>query len=126
MMIALFVYDLTNFCLFLVLISGDTLYVTDFNLHTVFQLDIMFENFRPLTQPGILHRPSGLTVDDAGNIIVCDNRNNCLKIFGPDGRHLHNVFSFGSSSPLRDPVDITLMKSGSLAILDNNGRVSVF
>jgi len=107
------------------LVSGDALYVTDFNLHVVFQVDVHFQRFFPLVTAGVLFRPSGLAVDDAGNLLVCDTRHNAIKIFRPDGQLLHQLDSIGSSR-LNQPTDIALLKTGFLALLDLNGRVTVF
>jgi len=105
--------------------SGGVLYVTDFNVNVVLQIDIhCFVGFVPLTPPGILYRPSGIAVDDAGNILVCDTRHNSLRIFSPDGRLRSQVDSIGPS-PLSLPFDVTLMKAGALALLDNNGRITI-
>jgi DNA-binding beta-propeller fold protein YncE len=106
--------------------SGDALYVTDFNLHVVFELDVHLRHFFPLIPPGNLFRPSGLALDPAGNLIVADTRHNALKVFSPSGKLINQISSLGSSSPLDLPSDLTLMKAGFIAALDSNGRVTIF
>jgi DNA-binding beta-propeller fold protein YncE len=100
------------------------LYVTDFNLDTVFQLDINFTTCTPLVEPGFLRRPSGIAVDDVGNIIVCDSKNNSVKMFLPNGQLIGRLDRIGTSR-MDLPLDVTLMKTGFLAILDFNGRVRI-
>lgn len=110
--------------MFLLCCSGDLLYVTDFNLETVFQLDINFTSCLSLMQPGTLKRPSGITVDDVGNLIICDSKHNTIKIFKPDGQLIKRLDFIGNSG-MDLPLDVTMMKTGFIAILDLNGRVRI-
>jgi len=108
------------------LIAAQWIYVTDFNLHAVFQLDVGFTTCTDIVGKGsLLHRPSGIAVDDVGQLLVCDSRNNCIRVFSPDGSLR---YSFNNVGPLQldQPLDIAIMKAGYAAILDLNGRVSIF
>lgn len=105
-------------------VSGDALYVTDFNLHTVFQLNLALNQFFPLVPPGLLCRPSGIAVDPSGNLIVADNRHDQLTVFSPTG-HLVSRISHLGLHPLDAPTDVALMKAGALAVLDRNCRITV-
>ncbi|MCE7938827.1 MAG: hypothetical protein DYG90_09665 [Chloroflexi bacterium CFX6] len=49
-------------------------------------------------QPGQLKKPSGVTVDAAGNVYVADGGNARVEKFGPDGRHLLTIGERGSQS----------------------------
>ncbi len=53
---------------------------------------------QPGEQPGQLRKPSGLTVDGAGNVFVADGGNARVEKFGPDGRHLLTIGERGSQS----------------------------
>lgn len=97
--------------------------MTDFNLHMIFQLDINFQSLQPFAGSN-LSRPSGLAVDAAGNILVCDTRNNSLKIYNPAGGLVQELRNIGSSS-IQLPLDIAVMKAGYLALL-HQGRVQIF
>jgi tripartite motif-containing protein 71 len=114
-------------------LTGDILYITDFNLHTVFSLHVPSLTLAPLVSPGLLLRPSGLAVDNAGNLIVADNKHNSLQLFSPQGVHLKTIStlstsSHSSSSPhnIHQPTDVTIMKAGYIAMLDNNSRITIF
>jgi DNA-binding beta-propeller fold protein YncE len=106
-------------------LTGDFIYVSDFNLNTVFRLDVGLQTCQPLVAPGLLRRPNGLAVDAVGQLLVADTRNNRLVVFSPDGRLLSSLDSLGPSSPLDQPLDIAVMKAGFFAVLDLNGRVSI-
>ncbi|OXA53070.1 hypothetical protein Fcan01_12620 [Folsomia candida] len=116
-------------------LTGDTLYVSDFNLYQVHQLQFKDSELtlRPFISPGILYRPSGLGVDEAGNLIVADTKNNALRVVAPNGVLLRTITVIGSPPHakaniyLKLPTDVAILpKKGFIAALDDKGRVTVF
>ncbi|OXA52841.1 hypothetical protein Fcan01_12648 [Folsomia candida] len=116
-------------------LTGDTLFVSDFNLHQVNQLRFTDAKLTllPFIPPGILYRPSGLQVDEAGNLIVADTRNNVLRVFTPTGilirtiTTIHGPLYANANTSLSTPTDVAILpKSGFIAALDNDGRITVF
>ncbi|XP_021954400.1 E3 ubiquitin-protein ligase TRIM71 [Folsomia candida] len=115
-------------------LTGDTLYVSDFNLQQVHQLRLKDGQvtLRPFISPGILHRPSGLAVDEAGNLIVADTRNDVLRVFTPNGDLLRSITTIitdplNANIRFKLPTDLAIFpKKGLVATLDNKGRVTVF
>jgi DNA-binding beta-propeller fold protein YncE len=106
-------------------LTGSFIYVSDFNLITVFRLHVGLQTCQPLVTPGLLHHPNGLAVDAEKQLLVADPRNNRLVVFSPDGRLLSSLEFLGSSSSMDQPLEIAIMMAGFLAVLDLNGRVSV-
>lgn len=111
--------------------EGEYLYVTDFNLHNLLKIDINFTRYEKVLTPRDLKRPQGVTVDEAGNILVCDSRNDCIKVLSPDGKIITSIDKLGIFGDHKDtkfqlPLDITLLKGGFLGVLDMNGRIRVF
>ncbi|OXA53179.1 hypothetical protein Fcan01_12653 [Folsomia candida] len=116
-------------------LTGDTLFVSDFNLHQVNQLRFTDAKLTllPFIPPGILYRPSGLQVDEAGNLIVADTRNNVLRVFTPTGilirtiTTVHGLLYANANTRLSAPTDVAILpKTGFIAALDNDGRITVF
>lgn len=97
--------------------------MTDFNNHVVFKLSLDFRDCTTLVSKD-LRRPSGIAVDDSGNILVADTRNNAVKVFSPDGDLLHSIKRLDYVQ-LDLPTDIAVCKAGFVGIADFNGRISV-
>jgi len=70
-------------------------------------------------------RPQGITVDDIGNLLVCDSRKNCIRIVTTEGDLLSTVDRVGKY-PLTVPADATIMRGGEVAVVDIFGRIRVF
>jgi tripartite motif-containing protein 71 len=102
--------------------AGRAVYVSDFNLHTIFRIDLDSGASLPLVST--CSRPSGLEVDDSGNLLVAESRGNSVTVFSPNGTFLHRISAIGGTG-LELPTDVTRMKAGFIAILDLNGRVRV-
>ncbi|OXA52489.1 protein lin-41 [Folsomia candida] len=116
-------------------LTGEVLFVSDFNLHQVNQLRFTDAKLTllPFIPPGILYRPSGLQVDEAGNLIVADTRNNVLRVFTPTGilirtiTTIHGPLYANANTSLSAPTDVAILpKTGFIAALDNDGRITVF
>lgn len=109
------------FCWF----SGKNIFVTDFNTHNVVGLNVDLTESRKLIPPGKMCRPQGITVDDIGNLLVCDSRRNCIRVITPRGDLLSSIERVGQSQ-LTVPADLTIMRGGELAVVDIFGRIRVF
>ena len=119
-------------------LKGDSLFVTDFNLDTVFQLNLNLDphhrqpttiTYFPLIPAGTLRRPSGIVVDSAGNLIIADSRNNALQIFSSAGLHLKMILTLDGPQQdidLKLPTDVCCLRAGFLAVLDAGGRITIF
>src|SRR5437016_1183010 len=101
------------------------MYVTDFNLHRVFRLDTAFTSCQALETAIPMARPQGITVDQAGNILVCSSRQHSIKVFDPRGEFLFEIKSL-NDTPFDLPMDIITTKAGFITVLDYNGRVRIF
>jgi len=107
--------------------TGQFLYITDFNLHCIFRLDINCFHLEKFVDDGSLLRPSGIDVDSEGNVIVCDTKNHCLKTFYPSGELKGKLTSLGDSFDRFDnPLDVAVHPAGFYTALDCNGRVRIF
>lgn len=118
-----------------------TLIVTDFNNHRLNEIAI---DERILTPPEMPHqpriiksdrykkcdlfRPQGVTVDNEGNVLVADCRNNRIQIFN---REAELIGSFGTAGKdfgqFDRPSGIATTPDGKIAIVDfGNHRVQIF
>ena len=97
--------------------------MSDFNNDIVFKVSLDFRRWSTLIG-GDLRRPSGLAVDDTGNLLVADNRNDAIKVFSPDGHFVHSITTLGHLK-IELPTDIAMGKAGFIAIADCNGRISI-
>lgn len=77
---------------------------------------------------GQLSNPGGTTVDQCGNILVCDTGNNRVQVFDKDGKF---VSRFGEEDLFMTPLDIYMKPNKEIAVLDGSvmsgwSRVQVF
>lgn len=81
-------------------ILGDRIYLVDFTARVqAYDLDGQFLNVGWTTPDFRIGRPSGLSADTDGNIIVSDSHYNCVRIYSPDGvelRQLSGAFGYVS------------------------------
>lgn len=79
--------------------NGDLL-VTAFQTHQVFLIDRNFKRVTPFCKPmkecdrqiiGGFNRPSGITQDPYGNIIIADNKNNRLQVYDEEGHFITTI-----------------------------------
>ena len=80
------------------------------------------------SSPGEFSRPTGLAVDKAGNLIVCDSSNNRVQVLQMDGTF---VGSFGvrgeGMGQFSSPNSVAVMKDGKIVVCDgNNNRIHIF
>jgi len=106
--------------------DGTLLYLTDFKLHRVYELDLYSGAYQLLFWN--LNRPSGISVDPAGNIIVCDTRRSSLRIIPKNARHGQGVreIKFTGRRQIESPLDVICMPNGFVGLLDRNGRITIF
>lgn len=89
-----------------------------------------------LATNALLDHPTGVAVDSAGDVYICDNFNNVIRMVTPDGI-IHTIAGTGSLSPplysgdggpalsaqFDEPTSITIDASGKLYISDTANNV---
>jgi sugar lactone lactonase YvrE len=81
-----------------------------------------------LTSPGDFARPSGLAVDQEGNLYVCDTLNNRIEIFDADGKFI-STFGKNGDGPgyFSRPKGVAIDRDGHIWVADGmQDRVQVF
>lgn len=81
-----------------------------------------------LTTPGDFSRPTGLTLDDEGNLYVCDTMNSRIEVFDADGTFIQAHGKNGDAPPnLARPKGIAIDSDGHIWVADGvQDRVTVF
>ncbi|HXY50615.1 MAG TPA: SMP-30/gluconolactonase/LRE family protein [Terriglobales bacterium] len=81
-----------------------------------------------LTTPGDFSKPTGLTVDQEGNLYVCDTMNNRIEVFDADGTFLEAYGKNGDAPPnFARPKGVAIDSDGHIWVADGvQDRVSVF
>ncbi|XP_035698687.1 tripartite motif-containing protein 2-like [Branchiostoma floridae] len=83
--------------------SRDVMYVTDKSAHKVFAFDLdgnlKFDFGSEGQNDGEFQNPEGVTVDQAGNIIVSNAGNGRVQVFGPDGTFKRKHRNMASNMP---------------------------
>jgi len=80
--------------------SQDRLYIVDFTASIqVFDRDGTFLGIRWQTPDFRNGRPSGLSIDRDGNLLVSDSHYNCLRIYSPTGQQLRVIGGKAGSGP---------------------------
>ncbi|XP_066271218.1 tripartite motif-containing protein 3-like [Branchiostoma lanceolatum] len=96
--------------------SRDLFLVTDFDAHKVFVFDLEGEfkfSFGEKGQDeGQFESPSGITLDQAGNVIVVNLRDSRVQVFGPDGIFIRTVVTVNNGNPC----GIALTPDGYIAV----------
>ena len=73
-------------------------------------------------------RPNGVAVDEEGNIIVADSRNDRVQVFTSSGRFI-NKFGVKGTGPgeFDRPSGICISPEGAIIVVDfGNNRVQIF
>ena len=80
--------------------AQDRVYVVDFTARVqVFDRDGQFLD-RSWTPPDYRNgRPSGLSIDRDGNLLVSDSHYHCLRVYSPDGRELRTLGGAAGTEP---------------------------
>jgi DNA-binding beta-propeller fold protein YncE len=74
-------------------------------------------------------RPSGLAIDNAGNLIVCDSHYSCVRIYSPDGKELRKFGEPGTGPGQLSYVSDAVQDADGfyyLAEFGENQRISKF
>jgi sugar lactone lactonase YvrE len=114
------------------------LYVADTDRDQVLVFDA--DSFKPLRKigstghnhelstPGDFSKPTGLTVDEEGNLYVCDTMNNRIEVFDADGTFLQAYGKNGDAPPnFARPKGVAIDSDGHIWVADGvQDRVSVF
>ncbi len=80
--------------------AQDRLYIVDFTARIqVFDRDGKFLNRCWQTPDYRNGRPSGLSIDQDGNLLVSDSHYFCVRIYSPDGQELRKLGGDGGSEP---------------------------
>jgi sugar lactone lactonase YvrE len=81
-----------------------------------------------LTTPGDFSRPTGLTLDQDGNLYVCDTMNNRIEVFDADGTFVEAYGKNGDAPPnFARPKGVAIDSDGHIWVSDGvQDRVSVF
>jgi len=86
------------------------------------------ETFAELGNPDkgdvTLAKPCCVTYDLLGNLYVCEQGGNCVKVFSPDRRH---IITLGPTKGLNEPRGVAIAADGSVCVSDtNNSRIVFF
>ena len=81
-----------------------------------------------LTTPGDFARPTGLAVDQEGNLYVCDTLNNRIEIFDADGKFIRSFGKAGDGPGyFSRPKGVAIDSDGHVWVADGmQDRVQVF
>ena len=104
-------------------IRGDVVYVTEYSNHRVQKFTTTGEFISTFGSQGScvehLYNPRGICIDPEGKVYVCDQSNNRISVFGPDGSYDHRI-----TVSLTKPWGIAFDPSGNLHVT-NNGTKNV-
>ncbi|CAL8105691.1 unnamed protein product [Orchesella dallaii] len=104
--------------------TGNFIYVTDFVVNNVIQIPLDLSPLHYVVPARQLCRPQGITVDDVGNLLIADSKNNCIRQVSPKGDLLSNVTNV-LDHPIQFPMNVTTLAGGYVAVLDGSGKISI-
>jgi DNA-binding beta-propeller fold protein YncE len=78
---------------YLVATSGDKLYYTDYNTHTVTCCDLHGTTQWEFNDYRVLQYPFGISVDNDGNVYVVSYSTNNVVVMSPDGQRHRQLLS---------------------------------
>ncbi|CAL8091304.1 unnamed protein product [Orchesella dallaii] len=105
--------------------TGKSIYLTDFNAHNVVTIPLDLSSHRKVVPEGNLCRPQGITVDWAGNLLIVDSRNHCIRHVSPTGDLISSITRI-RNNVMDFPVNVAALTGGFIAVLDGNGKIHVF
>lgn len=111
--------------------SPNTIVVTDFNNHRLYEIDVEKTpkmNNADTFKRCELFRPQGVAIDEDGNILVADCRNNRIQVFSKQGDNIGQFGMPGKEPGQFDrPSGIALTTDGKIVIVDfGNHRIQIF
>ena len=110
----------------------DQIYVSDFkgNSIKIFNKngDFLFQFGEQGSGDGEFQNPTGLAVDKAGNLLVCDDYNHRVQVFAKDGRFITKFGCYGNEmGQLDKPTGVAVLKDGSIVVAEfGNNRLQLF
>ncbi|CAL8119485.1 unnamed protein product [Orchesella dallaii] len=104
--------------------TGNFIYVTDFVENNVIQIPLDLSPLHFVSPARQLCRPQRITVDDVGNLLIADSKNNCIRQVSPKGDLLSNVTKV-VDHPIQFPMNVTTLAGGYVAVLDGSGMLSI-
>ncbi|CAD6206571.1 GSCOCG00010052001-RA-CDS [Cotesia congregata] len=110
--------------------NGDIL-VSDFNNHHIVIIDYQLQKakiFGPEKRAHPFLRIQGMKVDDVGNIVIADSRNNRIQVLDSEGNLKCKFGSVGKGVGQMDrPAGIALSPEGRIIVVDfGNNRILVY
>jgi DNA-binding beta-propeller fold protein YncE len=96
---------------------GEKIYQTNPNTKTVTCYTIKGDKLWKYKDESLLNDPTGVTVDNDGNVYVTSYGSNCVIVLEPDGREGRQILS--SDGGLEQPIGIYLDKSKNSLIVAN-------
>jgi streptogramin lyase len=109
----------------------DHLYIVDWTARIqVFDRNGKYLDIQWTTPDYRLGRPSGLSVDSDGNVVVSDSHYNCVRVYSPDGKLLKTIGGTAGTEPgqLSYVSDALRDKAGNFYVSEfgDNQRISKF
>ena len=105
--------------------SEDKLYYTGYHTHTVTCCDLHGTTQWEFKNTSVLHYPSGISVDNDGNVYVVDVFSNNVVVISPDGQRHTQLLS--SKDGLSHPRVLDYDKSTNrLLVVNNSGTAFLF
>ena len=104
-------------CVCYVATSGDKLYYTNCNTHTVTCCDLHGTTQWEFKDERVLQRPFGITVDNDGNVYIVCHRSNNVVVISPDGQRHRQLLS--SKDGLSYPHALDYDKSTNMLLVVN-------
>lgn len=107
-----------------VAVSGNRVYVCDMQKHQVVVFDrstgaVVSTIGKPGGNDGEFNRPTHITVDQQGNLVVNDAFNFRIQVFGPDGSFIRKIGLAGNAlGSLARPKGIAVDQGGNLYVAD--------
>ena len=110
----------------------DKIFVSDHDAHLVSVYDssgrFLYEFGKYGTGDGELNKPTGLVVDKAGHLMVCNKINHRVQVFTLEGKFITKFGGFGEElGQFLRPTCISSLKSGHIVVCEfGNHRIQVF
>ena len=106
--------------------ADDNVLVAEYSANQIQKWD--GANWSVLIEDVGLNDPSGIAVDAAGRIYVCDTDNHRIQVFDSDGNLVTRWGSYGSNlGQFRRPMGIAIHPNGDIYVADtDNHRIQVF
>jgi DNA-binding beta-propeller fold protein YncE len=111
--------------------KNDRIYIVDFTARIqVYDLDGNYLGLTWQTPDYRKGRPSGLAIDNDGNLLVCDSHYSCIRVYSPTGSLLRTFGGQSGQEPgqLGYVSDVVQTRDGSYIVgeFGENQRISVF